>query len=180
MDICKDTIESLVMKFGSQSEPDQKKDMIEDMSTFTPTPVHELHNRVEPAVELTHEKVRHRLVAVLKATGSLTDREIAELTGYSATHVSTICKQPSAEKMILERMHGTGDAAMKVLQDASVAAAKRLVQIAETAENMETKRKANNDILDRKYGKPNQPYSVSQKAANELHDSELAKIAQGN
>ena len=172
MDIHKDTLESLAAEFGSENEPNSAKD-------FT-SPVHELRNRIEPAVELSHEKVRHRLVAVLKATGSLTDREIAELTGYSPTHVSTICKQTSAERLILERMHGTGDVAMKVLQDASVAAAHRLVKIAETAENVETKRKANNDILDRKYGKPNQPYSVSQKAASDLTDAELAKHLQVN
>jgi hypothetical protein len=80
----------------------------------------------------------------------------------------------------LKVVHGSSDAAMALLQKESLAAAERLIVIAKNAKNEEVKRKANNDILDRKYGKPNQPYSVRQATAKEMNDDELAKIAFGN
>lgn len=172
MDIEQTTLGALEKEFGSILEPDNSTI---PLSLGIPP----LRNRFEPVVELGHEKPEHRLIAVLKAAGH-SNVEIAALTGYTPLHISTVCKQTNIEQFILERMHGTGDKAMQILHEASVKAAERLIEIAKTAVNEECKRKANNDILDRRYGKPNQPYTVQTKQANELEDSELAKIAQGN
>lgn len=139
----------------------------------------ELHGRLDPQYTVQHEKPEHRLMVMLKSAG-YSNKEIADQMGYSSVQVGYIMKQEWAAKMLLERIHNTGDSAMKILQDAAAEAAQRLVEIARTATNLEVKRKANNDILDRKYGKPNQPHSMTTKAANELTDEELSKHLQSN
>jgi hypothetical protein len=189
MDINTTTLKALEKEFGSFIEPDAKKAReqgVEAHEAPTAPSAHPasrvippLHNRFEPVITLQHEKPEHRLIAVLKSTG-LSNREIAEMVGYTPLQVSTVCKQEAVERLILERMHGTGDKAMQMLHDATIGAAERLIQIAETSENDETRRKANINILEAKYGKPNQPYSLAVKPAEALADSELAKIAQGN
>ena len=138
-----------------------------------------LFNMSGPQVSLQREKAWHRLAVILKASG-MTDREIAVELDVTPPAVAVVCKQPWAVEMLLGRMHGAGDRAMARLQEEALAAAERLINIAKTAENDETRRKANNDILDRKYGKPNQPYTTSNKSAEEIGDSELMKIAKGN
>lgn len=176
MDIEKTTLDALEKEFGSKLEPDQKEDAQagEAKPRFEP-----LHNATAPQCDLKKEKYEHRLMAILKASG-LSNVEIAELTGFTTPAVGLIVKQPWAEQFILEKMHGTGDKAMQRLHAAADECAKRLIDLAATAQNEECKRKANNDVLDRRYGRPNQPYTVQTKQANELADSELAKIAQGN
>jgi len=135
----------------------------------------DLHNPFQPNRRVDHEKVEHRAILLLKCAG-VTNRDIARELGYSEVHVGSVVNQPWAQQFMLGRLHGTSDKAMKALQDASEASALRLIQLAATAKNEETRRKANNDILDRKYGKPNQPYTHTEKPANELSDAELAKF----
>jgi hypothetical protein len=131
------------------------------------------------AYENQKETYAHRLIATLLAQG-LTNKEIAELTGRTQANINYLAKQPFVMQQALKVVHGSSDAAMALLQKESLAAAERLIVIAKNAKNEEVKRKANNDILDRKYGKPNQPYSVRQATAKEMNDDELAKIAFGN
>lgn len=149
------------------------------ITTETGREIPRLHGALDPRYGVQHEKPEHRMMVMLKAAG-YSNKEIADQTGYSSPTVGYIMKQPWAEKMLLERVHGTADKAMKVLQDAAEEAALRLVAIAESAKNEEVKRKANNDILDRKYGKPNQPYTYNEKPAEDLSDAELAKAVQSN
>lgn len=65
-----------------------------------------------------------------------------------------------------------------MLKVAAEEAATELVEIMRTVENQEVKRKACNDILDRNYGKPNQPMSVTKKNADEMSLEEINKRLQ--
>ena len=172
MDIDTNILKDLEKEFGSNIEPDLQGKHEDKVLRFTP-----LFNGTVPQVQLKREKPQHRLIAILKSSG-LDNQEIAEMTGYTAGAISTIISQPFAQDVILGRMHESGDKAMELLQAASVKAAERLIVLAEHAKNEECKRKANNDILDRKYGKPNQPYTVSERPVNEMSDQELAKVVQ--
>ena len=189
-------MEDLIAEFGSQKEQDIPGRAAEPVlggamlgaservcttEVCTSEPSEKAFPRLFNATDASHinqrEKYEHRLIALLKATG-MSNTEIAKETGYTPVMVGYIVKQPWAVDLILSRIHGSSDAAMKALQDASLAAAMRLIEIAETAKNEEVKRKANNDILDRKYGKPNQPYTLATKGAHEMSDDELAKAVQ--
>jgi hypothetical protein len=132
-------------------------------------------NLQEPAYSNKREKYEHRLMAYLKASG-LSNIEIAERMGYSPVTVNYVVRQPFMEEMILLEMRQATDPAMRLLANESLEAALRLVDISKNAQNDETRRKANNDILDRKYGKPNQPMSVSSKSPAQMSDEELVKI----
>jgi hypothetical protein len=132
-------------------------------------------NRLEPMYHVKSEKYEHRIVAFHKAAG-MTDKEVAEATGLHPVTIGYLKKQPWFEQLVLEEIHRKGQEALDYLSQHSLKAAQRLVEISENAANEETRRKANNDILDRRYGKPNQPMSVSNKKADELSDEELMKI----
>ena len=133
----------------------------------------------EPIYHVQSEKFEHRIVAYHNACG-LNDKETAEATGLHPVTIGYIKKQPWFEQLVLEAIQKNGEQALEYLSTHSLAAAKRLVEISETAANEETRRKANNDILDRRYGKPNQPMSVSSKRAEEMSDAELMKVINGN
>lgn len=192
MDINNTILEEIEKEFCSKLEqdfPESQKRSVEELTLSSVDDViaHDsegnvitpLHNSRDPRYVLQTENIGHRAVVVLKAAG-LSQKEIAAKLNVSLPYVGYVLKQSWAEKLLLEQLHGSVDSAMQYLQEAAVGAAKRLVEIAETATNIEVKRKANNDILDRKYGKPNQPHSMTTKAANELTDEELSKHLQSN
>lgn len=184
-----ETLEQLISQFETQrnaekescSKIEQNPAKLEERESVSlgvasaPPP---LFNAKEPLVELKHEKYEHRNVCFLKAQG-FSNVEIAELTGYTPTAIGYIVKQPWAEKLILDVIHKEGgDAVHKLLGEEALKAAERLIQISSDAKiNVETRRKANNDILDRVYGRPNQPYT-EEKVTNveSLSDEELAKL----
>lgn len=121
------------------------------------------------------EQLQHRVVAFMKAEGK-SNKTIADTLGKSQAHVNYLLKQPWMQKQVLELIHKTGDATMEVLHKASIEAAEYLVDVVGNEKvNAETRRKAANDILDRKYGKPNQPYSQSTIPVEQMSDEELAK-----
>lgn len=129
--------------------------------------------------ELKKERLRHRLIVTLLAQG-MNHKEIAEQLGVTAVHVGYVAAQPWAREQGLAIIHEQCDETMRKLHEASLKAAETLVNVMETSENTETKRKAANDILDRKYGKPNQPYTRQEKPASEMPDDEIAKFLQAN
>lgn len=173
----------LMPECGSEKEPHQEaqpRPLVTKEAVPTTSSVEGLQGRrLKPAYELQSEKYEHRIVAFHKAAG-MTDKEVAEATGLHSVTIGYIKKQPWFEQLVLEEIHKKGEEALEYLASKSLDAAKRLVEISEKAQNEETRRKANNDILDRKYGKPNQPMSVSTKKADEMSDAELMKALQGN
>lgn len=149
--------------------------------TFTDTEEHgamrPLWNGTEPTIELKRESPRHRRICVLKAAG-LNNKEIAELVGVTAATVGYTVTQPHGVQVILEEMGRQGNVALKVIQQATQEAAETLIEVMRVSQNLETKRKAANDILDRQFGKPNQPVSLDTKPADQMTDEELARLAQ--
>lgn len=116
-----------------------------------------LFNGRQPQYTLKSERPEHRIVIMMTAAGMST-KEIAQSTGMTPQAVMYIKKQPWAVQQVLEEIEKAGrEPVVQLLKTAAMDAAQRLIDIAENAENLETKRKANNDILDRVFGKPNQP-----------------------
>lgn len=124
-----------------------------------------------------HEKLEDRLVILMKA-GGYTNVEIAEQLGITSVTVSYILKQPWAAEQVLEEIERSGrDKVVATLQGAAYDAALRLIEISETASSEQVRLKANNDVLDRVLGRPNQPITHhSASDLEELSDEELAKL----
>ena len=63
---------------------------------------------------------------------------------------------------------------MLELRGEALGAARRLIELSKDTDiNPEIYRKANNDVLDRVYGKPNQPYTHRQIDPSKMSDEEL-------
>jgi len=139
-----------------------------------------LFNGRQPAYVLKAERPEHRAIIMLKAAGR-TNVEIAEATGTTTVHVATIVKQPWAVTQILKEIEGAGrEPVIELMQGAAFDAATRLIEIANVAKNEETKRKANLDVLQFSFGKPNQPITstltIAPSTMSEKQiDAELAK-----
>jgi hypothetical protein len=159
-------------EFGLKSNQDEKI-AVEVDNNSTPRP---LFNGRKPAYVLKSERPEHRAIIMMAASG-LTYKEIADSLGKSYVHVQTIVKQDWARDQILQEIERAGrEPVRQLLQNAAFEAAERLVAIAENAESEETKRKANNDILDRVFGKATNIVQVQTKQASDLSDDELAAI----
>lgn len=136
-----------------------------------------LYNGRKPLYELKAERPEHRAIIMMAARG-MGNKEIGDALGYTAQHVMYVKKQPWAVKQILEEIENAGrEPVMALLHGAAEEAAMRLIDIAKDAENDETRRKANNDILDRVFGKATNHVNVTTKAATSMSDEELAVIA---
>lgn len=152
---------------------------VEEVDESGTLPRPDLFNKGNPTVELVREKPWHRLAVILKSAG-MTDVEIGKELGVTPAAVRVAWKQPWANGILLSRLHASGDKAMAKLHSECEAAVERLIMIAMHAKNDETRRKANNDILDRKYGRPNQPHSLGSKSTDECTDAELVAIVREN
>lgn len=166
------------LESGSLLEPDgkpaQAKPELGNLS-FQRSEVKPLLNMGEPAYVNKREQFHHRTIAFLKAEGR-TNIEIAEALHMSPVTINYLVKQPHISQQILELIHRQGDKTLETLHNASLEAAEKLIEIMQEAENVETKRKACNDILDRRYGKPNQPIALKNLSPDQMSDEELAKF----
>jgi len=158
----------LQAKCGSKIEPD-KQEAEKPRGLFNP---------LKPAYSPQHEKYSHRMVAMLKAA-CLNDKQVAEIVGLTPAAVGYLKKQPWFEELVLTEIQKRGGEALDIISAAAAEAAQNLVNIMRTAENVETKRKASNDVLDRKFGKPNQPLSMQEIDPATATDAELLGVARG-
>ena len=153
------------------------KTVQEELAALGMRPLWGKENFSTPAYSPKKERFEHRMIAYIKATQpGLTNREIGARVGLHEVTVAYLMRQPYMELAIMEEIKKAFDPALQLLQNETFSAAQRLIEISRTAENEETKRKANNDILDRKYGKPNQPMSMVKKEANQYTDQELVDM----
>lgn len=131
-----------------------------------------------PRWNLQKERYVHRLCAFMLAEGR-NHTDIAREIGVCSQTVNSWAAQSWMQELVLEMIHREGDETMKKLHDASVKAAETLVNVMNDAENKaETRLKAANDILDRKYGRPNQPHTSRTIPAEQLTDDDLARLVQ--
>lgn len=137
-----------------------------------------LYNDPSPAVVLQKEQASHRLIAFLKAQG-LSNVEIGQRVGKSPVAVGYICKQPCTAAIIVEEIALAGRSEVEVvLQGAALDSVNKLIEIRDDADaSKDVQRKAANDLLDRVFGKPNQPMTHANVDLDTLSDAELAKIA---
>jgi hypothetical protein len=98
--------------------------------------------------------------------------------GWTATAVGNICKQPWAQKIILGEITKAGRDAVEVLLNAEdLNSLAKLIDIRDDPETpKEVVRKCCNDVLDRKYGKPNQPITTTVGDPKTMSDLELVRV----
>ncbi len=180
----------LFEEFCCEPQPDGKKCLgsvgqpepsgPEPSGTFDPSFRDELRTRFHaspsPSHWLKYEKPYHRMMAMLSAEGHSL-REIAQMTGFSTVSISNVLRQPWMQKIILEHITTQSDQVMLSVRAECLKSVAVITELRDTAESEPVRLKAAQDFLDRTYGKPNQPMSVSQVDASQLSDDELAKLA---
>jgi len=138
-----------------------------------------------PTFAIVREKPEHRILLLLKLKG-LSNREIAEQTGYSEPWVSQVTRQPWFQDMLVEKLAQAGD---KLVDDLIALEAKNsvftLIQLRDDPNQLGSTRAAcAKDLLDRYLGKPVQRTENLNINANvkgtitriDTIDAELAKL----
>lgn len=121
------------------------------------------HGASRPNLFRKQEQAHHRLFVYLKAQG-LSNKEIAERTGYSVVTVADNLRQPWARELLSEEMRIAGrDALQGLLAGHYEDAVYTLVEVMDDKkEKGSTRVQAANSILNRGLGNPTQPLSLSQ------------------
>ena len=131
------------------------------------------HGALEPQRYIKHEKSYHRFVASLACEG-YTYKEMADMAGVTTATIGNLMKQPFMQELVTQQLAQFSDRAMLELRGEALGAARRLIELSKDTDiNPEIYRKANNDVLDRVYGKPNQPYTHRQIDPSKMSDEEL-------
>jgi len=142
-----------------------------------------LHNDRAPHYGIKHQKPEHRIVILLKAQGN-SNKEIAEVTGMSAVAVANILRQPWARKQLVEEINSAGrNEVVQMFKGAALEVAEQVISIVKNPESRDSdKISASHLILDRLFGKPNQPMEVNlnDSSLKSMSDEQLLKIASGN
>jgi hypothetical protein len=140
-----------------------------------------LYNGRQPHYPIMHERLEHRVICHDKALG-LSNKEIAERRGMSAVAISNILRQPWAQRMVLEIVHENGgDAVKQLLKSEALNSLDRLIVERDNPEARPSERiVAADKILDRLYGKPNQPIEHRATNLDTMSDEELERIARSS
>lgn len=143
------------------------------------------HGQKAPYHTLKREQPQHREIALLKAQG-LTNKEIADCTGYSPVTIAYVTKQPWAVDLIIQEQRSAGrNGVQRALQQIALPAVEKLIELMEDttiqSKTPDTTRKAANDLLNRIYGMPSQSIIHSEKVElDKMTDQELADfVAKG-
>lgn len=165
-------------ELGSIFEQDRQGEALAGVPLFE----RKFHNARDPYYHIQREKPEHRIVLYLKAEG-YSHREIAEISGLTTVAISNIIRQPWAQEELLRIIQSHGEPAVEtILKGEAVNSVFKLIELRDSGESpRETQRKAANDILDRLFGKPNQPVQHSGNLdLAKLSDAELAKYLDGS
>jgi hypothetical protein len=142
-----------------------------------------LHNDRAPHYGIKHQKPEHRIVILLKAQGN-TNKEIANVTGLTPVSIANILRQPWARKQLVEEINSAGrNEVVQMFKGAALDVAERMIEIVNNPESRDSdKISAGHMILDRLFGKPNQPMEVNlnDSSLKSMSDEQLLKIATGN
>lgn len=108
-----------------------------------------------PNFAIIHEKPEHRLIVYLKARG-LSNREVAQKTGYTDSWVSQICRQPWFRLRLVQELKEAGmDKVAKLLESAALDSIFTILEIRDDVTAPKAVRRACADsLLDRWLGKP--------------------------
>lgn len=128
--------------------------------------------------KLGREQLHHREMAMLKAQG-FDAVEIADKMGYTKQTVRYTLAQPWMQQLVLEEIVKAGRVGVRELLQAEVIPSiEKLVSVRDSdVASPDVQRKAANDILDRVFGKPNQPISHRDetKDLTQMTDAEIAE-----
>lgn len=143
-------------------------------------PVPLLWNRKPPQYVRQQEQAWHRIALEMAANG-YTAVEIAARLGCTPTAVQDILRQPQYQKTQVELIRKASSADQEVLElvkSSVVTAVKTLATIVEDSKARSSDRiAAARELLDRRYGKPNQPTNRGTDVdLNTLSDKELAAM----
>jgi len=143
-----------------------------------------LHNRKAPQYVRQQEQAWHR-VALERAALGYTAKEIAEYLGCSAVTVQDILRQPHYQQEqvnIIRRNTSEDDKVYEAVKENVHEAVQTLASIMKDREVSPAYRiAACKELLDRRYGKPNQPVNRNTDVdLSKLSDAELVKLLQGN
>jgi len=140
-----------------------------------------LYNRKPPQYVRQQELPWHR-IALEKAAKGFTAREIADELGCSPTAVQDILRQPQYQQTQTELIKREADEdreVYEVIKTNVVSAVKTLKDIMNDKNQSAAYRiAACKELLDRRYGKPNQPMNRNTDVdLSQLSDAELTKLA---
>lgn len=139
-----------------------------------------LYNSRKPYIPLKREKYEHRDIAFFKAQG-LTNKEIAEKTGYSTFMISNILRQPWTEQEVLRIIEEQGGGSVREFfeQKATEAAVRLAIEMNNPEAKPSERISAAEKILDRAFGKPTQALNHTINGRLEqMSDEELERILQ--
>lgn len=139
------------------------------------------YNPSMPNLVRKQEMPHHRLMVYLKAQG-LSNKEVAERTGYNVVTVADVLKQPWARMLLVEELRIAGrDSLQGLLAGKCEDAVYTLVAVMDDKdEKGSTRVQAANSILNRCLGNPTQPLAISQTDdLKALSDAELIAQLQG-
>lgn len=123
---------------------------------FKPDSSLDLHGAKDPDFTIHHEKPEHRVILLLKAQ-LLSNKEIAEKTGYTQAWISQVCRQPWFRARLLDLLHENGENPIRaILKPAATDSIFNLIDMSQNATSEAVKLGANKEILDRYLGKARQ------------------------
>lgn len=133
-----------------------------------------------PAYEFKNERAEHRIILEYIAKG-YTDVEIAELVGRSAPMIGYVRKQPRYQAGLLndiKRKLNEDQEVVQFIRENVVKAVETLAQVMNATDARNSDRIAAAEaLLNRRYGKPNQPVNAGNTVdLNHLSDADLAKM----
>ena len=104
---------------------------------------------------IIHEKPEHRLIVYLKARG-LSNKEVAEKTGYTPMWVGQICRQPWFRLRLVQELREAGlDKVARLLESSALDSIFTILEIRDDPTAPKAVRRACADsLLDRFLGKP--------------------------
>lgn len=134
----------------------------------------------KPAHYLLREKARHRAIVEMAAKG-YDQKEVASRIGVCAATVGNTLAQPMLQKPLVDavkRIHGADEEVVEIIKESVVAAVSTLADIVKDEKAKNNDRIAAAEaILNRRYGKPNQPINRGTDVdLSTLSDAELARM----
>lgn len=141
-----------------------------------------IHIHDRPNLAVIHEKSEHRIIVYLKAQG-LSNKEVAERTGYTQPWISQLTRQPWFRLRLVQELKDAGvDQINSVLKSTALDSIFTLIDIRDDATAPKAARSAcANSLLDRFLGKPTQKVEHEEKRlpkTTEISalDNELAEL----
>lgn len=146
-----------------------------------PVDEQQFHNDTVPIQTIQRQKPEHLVMIYMKAEGK-TNIEIATAMECSPITVGYVLRQPWARKQLKDIIVNAGANEVVALFKGAASEAAQLLIDQLGSEDERVAQSAADKILDRAFGKANQPMSVSysDEDLQKLTDNDLLKLASGN